>query len=198
MNFLDYKGFLSESVKSDVMLEFPELRQVYNYDCGASAFQQVLVYYGIEKREDELIKQLQTTKTEYIEHGTKLYKMKSVAEYYGLETEVKNGVSIEEVVQMINKKIPVILLIQAWRDFSDDVDWKNDFNDGHYVVAIGYNDNCIIFEDPSSFTRTYLSKEELKERWHDLGDDEKTHVHHTAVIIYGTPKFKPNEIVHMD
>ena len=41
-------------------LNFPELRQTYNYDCGASALQGVMVYYGVEMREDVLMKEAGT------------------------------------------------------------------------------------------------------------------------------------------
>jgi len=38
------------------ILDFPELRQTFNYDCGAKALQSVLAYYGIDIREEEIIK----------------------------------------------------------------------------------------------------------------------------------------------
>jgi len=47
-------------------INFPELRQVFNYDCGASALQGVMVYYGVEMREDILMKEAGTTQ----KHGT--------------------------------------------------------------------------------------------------------------------------------
>lgn len=48
------------------------------------------------------------------------------------------------------RKIPVIVLIQAWLDdYEEDIDWNNIWEDGHYVVAIGSDDKYIYFEDPS-------------------------------------------------
>ena len=92
-----------------------------------------------------------------------------------------------------------ILLLQAWRDYSkDNLDWNTDYNDGHYVVAIGYNDTCLFFEDPSSVVRTYLTFEELETRWHDVDDNNKTKNHHVAVVIKGNKQFKSNLIIHMD
>jgi hypothetical protein len=49
------------------------------------------------------------------------------------------------------------------------------WTEGHWVVAIGYDnddpDNTkLIFEDPASFFRTWLSEGELIERWHDLNE----------------------------
>ena len=44
------------------ILMFPELRQAYEYDCGANATQSVLDYYGIDKKESEIIKIAETTR----------------------------------------------------------------------------------------------------------------------------------------
>jgi len=194
-----YKYFLLENLTPKVKLEFPDLRQFFNYDCGVTAMQQVLIYYGVEKREDELIKLLDAKRTSIEEHGTKLAKMVEVAKYFGLEAEVVRNISIKQLKKYIDEGIPPIILMQAWRDYSvDNLDWKKDYKDGHYVVAIGYNDNCIFFEDPASVTRTYLTFEELEERWHDVDDNNKTKNNHVAVIIKGEKKFKSNLIIHMD
>lgn len=38
------------------MLNFPELRQTYGYDCGAKATEAVLAYFGMDIREDLIMK----------------------------------------------------------------------------------------------------------------------------------------------
>jgi hypothetical protein len=49
---------LFEQFKNEpkVLLNFPDLRQIFNFDCGVTALQQVLIYYGIEKREVDVKK----------------------------------------------------------------------------------------------------------------------------------------------
>src|SRR5262245_25399786 len=42
-------------------LAVPDVRQATDYTCSASALQAVLAYYGVEKREDELAKELGAT-----------------------------------------------------------------------------------------------------------------------------------------
>jgi predicted double-glycine peptidase len=198
----NYKNFLLEKenkLKPKVLIDFVDLRQIYNFDCGVTALQQVLIYYGIEKREDELIKMLDTKKTSIEEHGTKMSKMVEVARYFGLDAEILKNINIEKIKKLIDEKIPPIILMQAWRDYStDNLNWEKDYKDGHYVVAIGYNDTCLFFEDPSSIVRTYLTFEEFEKRWHDMNDDNKTKVNHAAVVITGEIKFKSDEIIHMD
>ena len=198
-NYATFNESVLASLKPTVDLDFPDLRQEFNYDCGVTCLQQVLIYYGIEKREDELIKMLDTEKTSIIEHGTKLSKMIEVAKYYGLEAEILRNSSIKKIKELLDEKIPSILLLQAWRDYSvDNLDWEKDYHDGHFVVAVGYNDTRIFFEDPSSVVRTYLTYEELEKRWHDVDDNNKTKNHHVAVVIRGEKKYKGDDIVHMD
>lgn len=67
---------------------------------------------------------------------------------------------------------------------------KKNFNDGHYVTAIGYTKKHIIFEDPSSVNRTYLLFEELNERWHDIDPATNQVLEHFGIMTYGLePKF---------
>jgi len=51
------------------ILEFPELRQTYEYDCGANALQGILAYYGMEIREELIIKSAKTNKI----YGTSIF-----------------------------------------------------------------------------------------------------------------------------
>jgi len=195
----NYKNFLLENLNPKIKLDFPELRQTYNFDCGVTAMQQVLIYYGVEKREDELINLLSAKRTDIIEHGTKLSKMIEIAEYFGLEAEILRNTTIKKLKKLIDEGIPSIILLQAWRDYStDNLYWEKDYKDGHFVVLIGYNDTCLFFEDPSSVVRTYLTNEEFEKRWHDVDDDNKTKNSHVAVIIRGEKNFKSKEIIHMD
>jgi ABC-type bacteriocin/lantibiotic exporter with double-glycine peptidase domain len=185
-------------LKPSKILEFPELRQVFNYDCGACALQSVLAYYGVEKREDELIAKMETTKTEEINIGTRIAAIKDAALYYGLDCRVVHGMTIEQVTELLDKNIPTIILLQAWRDFTNLSKWKADFKDGHYVVAVGYEGTNMTFEDPSSFCRTYLSFEEMKERWHAVNDKNQKDFVSVGIVVIGTPVFDHNKKIHMD
>lgn len=173
------------------ILTLPQLHQTYEYDCGAKILQAVLAYYGIEIREEHLLKQAKTTKD-----GTLVKNMVNTLKKYGLKTDSRE-MNINDVKNYLNNKIPVILLLQAWSEIKK-TDWKKNWNDGHYVVAIGYTKDKIIFEDPYSFHRTYLKNNELEERWHDIDPNGKKYLNH-GIAIFGTnPKFKADKIIHMD
>ncbi|MFH1187751.1 MAG: cysteine peptidase family C39 domain-containing protein [bacterium] len=172
-------------------ITLPQLRQTYEYDCGAKALQAVLVYYGIEIADSHILKDAKTSKK-----GTPVKGIIDAAKKYGLKT-ISAQMSIEDIKKYINKKIPVILVLQAWTQ-KNIVDWEKDWMDGHYVVAIGYAKNKILFDDPSSFKRTYLKYDELEKRWHDVDSKGKKYYHHGIAIFGKTPKFKRDELIHMD
>lgn len=169
-------------------LNFPELRQTYEYDCGAKALQSVLVYYGIEISEENLLKTAGTNKI----RGTTRKGMTRVLKKYGLKSDDKE-MKIKELKTYINKKIPVIILLQAWDNVPD---YSKKYKDGHWAVAIGYDKNKIIFEDPYSFERTYLTEKELKERWHSK--ERKMKIKNYGIAVYGKiPKYDSKKIIHM-
>ena len=175
-----------------VLLEFPELRQMFNYDCGANATQSVLVYYGKEIREDIVLRQEKTTPQD----GTAVQSIVKELHHFGLKT-VHREMTLDDIKKFLRSKVPVILLLQAWTE-KEKVDWKNDWKDGHYVVAIGYDHEKIYFEDPSSFERTYLRDEELRKRWHDIDVGGKKYYNY-GIAVYGKkPKFSGHKIIHMD
>ncbi|MBU2236000.1 C39 family peptidase, partial [Patescibacteria group bacterium] len=102
-----------------------------------------------------------------------------------------------DIKKFINKKIPVILLVQAWTNIKN-VNWEKDWIDGHYVVAIGYDKNKIYFEDPSSISRTHLTYNELIKRWHDTDCDGKKYVNY-GIAVYGKkPVYDLSKSKHMN
>ena len=170
------------------LLEFPELRQTYNYDCGAAALSSVLAYYGIDVREDYLMHIAKT-----VEDGTTTNGMVAALQYYGLET-VAGVMSIDDLKQAIDSGWPIIIALQAYRD--KPILYPDDWDDGHYVVVIGYNGRRIFCEDPSSFKRTWLSFAELMDRWHDV--DGETKIIQWGCVVRGIADYHYNDCIHMD
>ena len=171
------------------MLRFPELRQIYCYDCGACALTCILAYYGIDTREDCVMKLAGTSK-----NGTEIAGITQVLSFYGLKY-VAGSIEIEAIKEALDSKQPILITLQAYK--SSDLPYVRCWDDGHYVVAIGYDDTRIYFEDPSSFKRTWLSYSELRERWHDI-DADGSKIHNWGCIVKGTPKYSSKDAVHMD
>ena len=174
------------------LLDFPEVRQGTDYTCGDSAMQSVLYYYGIEFREDQLIKRLHTT-----HDGTDPGAIADFAKAEGFSVDM-HAMTIADIKQYIDQAIPVIVDIQAWSGHQHP-HYKGDYDDGHYVVVIGYDDERFIFEDPSMMNRGYLTFVEFLERWHDVENGPKgLHITHLGIAIYGKPpRFHSSTIKHI-
>jgi len=174
------------------ILTFPETRQSQSFDCGASATQSVLYYYGIERREDHIIKEMGTT-----EAGTppgliaKYMLQQGLCLYAG-------RMSIASLKRWIDKGVPVIMPIQAWPE-DPQKDYAIALDEGHYVVAIGYEDGQIVFDDPALLgNRGRIPEAELDVRWHDVAE-EKWMLEHFGMAVFGRkPQYNPKQIIKIE
>ena len=174
------------------LLPFPALRQSTPWSCGAAAVQMVLAYYGKDVREDKLRSLAGTTP----KCGTTITGMQRVLRRHTLRLTAGH-MTVPDVKRFIDRKIPVIILLQAWTT-KKRINWQTDWSDGHYAVAIGYDARRIMFADPASLYRTALTYQELDKRWHDI-DAGKTHYDHFGIAVYGKPPtYHPDKIVQMD
>lgn len=175
------------------MINIPTGIQTFDFDCGVKALQLVMAYYGVEVREDVLIGELEADND-----GTSVANMIGVAKKCGFEVIAGRLVSLETVKQYTEKGVPVIVLLQAWAErYMTLEDWKTDYDDGHYAIVIGYQDNIVIFEDPSSFRRTWLTEEEFLARWHDVNPKTDEKYDQFAMVLLGKEPVK-KAIEHMD
>lgn len=108
------------------------------------------------------------------------------------------GWTLREVKRTVEAGHPVIVLVQAWSDrYMTLEDWRNDFDDGHYAIMIGFAKGVLLFEDPASFRRTWLREREFLARWHDRdGRTNETYERFGMVLMGKQPVPKSPE--HMD
>lgn len=173
-----------------IQLNFPELRQTSDYDCGATVLQAVLAYYGREVSEEVVLKLAKTSK----EEGTAISRILGTLEDFGLQFD-KKVMTNSDLKMYLDKKIPVIILLQAWRE--EKIDYARDFADGHWAVVIGYDNERIIFEDPYTFERSFLTEKELSERWH--GQEDGQVITNLGIAVYGPePNYDSKKLIHMD
>ena len=170
------------------IIPYPETRQVFNFDCGANALVSVLVFAGIEEREDRVALLAGTTK-----HGTGTAGVLRALDYYGLPHNA-GWMNVNVLREGIDKGFPTLLTLQAYRESNRP--YGELWYDGHWVVAIGYDDRRILFEDPSAFHRTWLADLELSERWHDVNRGKRIWQWGCTVQVAG--RYEHNRIVHMD
>jgi ABC-type bacteriocin/lantibiotic exporter with double-glycine peptidase domain len=76
-------------------------------------------------------------------------------------------------------------------------EWQKNDKDGHYVIVIGYGKDKIIFEDPSSFSRTWLNFQEFLSRWHDVNPKNNKPIIHFGMVLQGQEPIGQS-LVHME
>jgi predicted double-glycine peptidase len=162
----------------------PDVRQPTNYSCGPTCLQAVLNYYGIDTRMDVLMNMTNCTL-----NGTTPENIALAARQFGLNAEVKEGLTLQDLKNYNQQVIAVIIDCQAWTD-NKNTTWAKDKLDGHYMVLIGIDNENVYFEDPSILgSRGYIPSQEFLERWHDeivdpnSGKIRKTY--HLGIIIAG-------------
>ena len=174
------------------ILDFPELCQTYEYDCGATALEAVFIYYGIEIKEGLIINQAKTSKS----RGTSVKHIEITAKKYGFKVDSKE-IDIPDIKNILTKKYLLYFCCRLGKGAKISTG-KKDWDDGHYVVAIGYDKEKIYFEDPYTFERTFLKFEELKKRWHGGFAKGKKYINHGIAIFGKTPKFNSKKRIHMN
>jgi len=180
------------------LITFPETRQSRSFDCGSTCVQSVLYYFGHEHRQDKLIEALDTSE----EFGT---RPGNIVKYFvsnGLQVH-SGKMTIDQVKKYIDRGVPVMMVIQAWTDNPNE-DYSTSLDDGHWVVAIGYDDEseggCMLFEDPSLLNnRGFIPYDELDERWHDVMQEDTMLLDHYGIAVYGQkPAFNPNKRIKIE
>jgi predicted double-glycine peptidase len=193
--FLMVIVFTGCSGKKGKLLDVSSTRQAFEYSCGPGAVQSVMAYYGSDFRESELINMLKTDKDE----GTYVRDIVKFFHYHGFTTQLKQQMTIEELCTYIDRNIPVIALVQAW---GSEGDFKKGYldcwNDGHFVVVIGYTDKLILISDPALYTTGYIPISEFTGRWHDI-DEGDIKTYHLGIAVYGKePTFDKEKFVRIE
>lgn len=153
-----------ETGLGDVAIQMPE--QSTAYSCGVSAMMAVLRHYGKAVSEQDLFKLLNCRPL----IGTTSGDMYRVAMQYGLNPEISQ-LKVKEVQDLTDKNIPVIMLIQS----------RN--GNGHYVVAVGYDKEGILVNDPlDDNIRTRITYANLPNVWWDCDIGGKLHRYNGIVI----------------
>lgn len=179
------------SVKN--LIRVPLTRQSTDYTCGVAAVQSVMAYYGYDIREDNLAKALKVSS----ESGTDYNNIESYAKSQGFSVVIQKEMNLDALKEFIKKGKPVICAIQAWSD--NPGNYKDDWDDGHYVVAIGYDSDRIYFMDPSTLGNyTYIPTEEFLKRWHDIDQRGIKLIHFGIVISKDKPEYTPNIIKYLE
>jgi len=160
------------------LIRVPLVRQSKNFTCGVASLESVLGYYHQSVPEGKLAERLKTTEAV----GTRYWNMVRFARNHGYKVRKVLDMALEDLEKWIDRRRPVIVIIQAWAD--PPVDYPHDWNDGHYVVAVGYDDENLYFMDPSTLGHyTFIPREEFLTRWHDRDDTTGEVLNHFGLVL---------------
>lgn len=180
-----------------LLYSVPDTHQSTDYTCGLASLQAVLGYYGQSVTEEELVKETGIDP----ETGAMISMLVKSTEARNLHVEVREGMTFSALEAELRAGRPVIILGQAWAETptGEDIDpenhsWANEWEAGHYMVAIGITAKDVILEDPwIEGVRGRIPHAEFLNRWHGWSDDGRQ-IQHQAVVITGAkadPALKP-------
>ena len=162
-------------------IDLPVVRQSTNYDCGPACLRSICQYYGAGPDDEDWYIDACEADPDVGTHPENLIK---VAKKLKLQVKAHEKLTIEELTKFIDEKKPVICAIQAWSEPED----YNKLEDGHYVIAIGYDDKRVYFEDPSlKNVRGHLDHGEFDKRWKDVGKNNRK-LNHFGLVIWKDTK----------
>lgn len=106
------------------------------------------------------------------EAGTSPDQIMTGFESYGLVATMRERTTLEELRVNLERKIPTMVVIQAWLKTCPPADWSANWEDGHWVIVIGMDDERVYFEDPALLgSRGWLTQAEFLLRWHDYNGE---------------------------
>lgn len=151
----------------------PDVKQTTDYTCGIASLAAVLGFYGINVTEEQLLKET------YIdpEVGVAIAEIIKAGKRRGFTPTLVENASLEKLEDSVNNGQLTIILSQAWRAksgwFRRHIPWEEEWDAGHYMVVIGYDEENIYFEDPWILgTRGFIPRDEFLKRWHGPSDSD--------------------------
>lgn len=161
-----------------IRVQVPDTHQFTDTTCGASSLLAVCCYYGVagavsRAEEDKIVAVSGMNPTA----GSDPEHLVRAAKAYGLVWEEQEWMSVRRLQAHLDDRKPVVVMLQACYELPS---YRNEWDCGHWVVAIGYDAKRVYFEDPEiDGHRGYLSYADLADRWHDYG------AHYRHVYEYG-------------
>ena len=166
--------------KGAIKIDLPNTTQAKDWTCGPSALLAICAFYGVgPETEKEVVNDMKATNV-----GTDPIQIVRAARRYGLQVKEFRGMRDRDLLDALHERRPVIMMIQAWAD-NPPKSYGDNWVDGHWLVAIGYDAKGVYFEDPSLYNvRGFLTYQQLDDRWHDIEGKDDHHVERYGAVIW--------------
>ncbi len=182
-------------LKGAIEVPVPDVTQQTDYSCGPSCLEAIAKFYGVGKEDEwQFIRGLRMDPRV----GSHPDQIRRLATSYRLKVREYDPMSLVQLRRELRWRHPVMLMIQAYglkpggkrRHMVWRRNYTPDWDDGHWVVAIGDDREGFFFEDPAiEARRGWLSSDELLSRWHDRGP------HNRHLPFYGAAIWMPGRHV---
>ena len=144
------------------LLEVESFQETLHSDmCGPASLKMVLNYYGIDKSEQDIV-----SLTKFIPGvGINSEDICSASESFGFKTVVKNESTLNDILEWLQKKVPVIVdwFTRGRSDYSD-----SEVADGHYSVVVGIDEKHVYLQDPEIGGMRKIARKDFMKVWFDF------------------------------
>lgn len=179
-----------------IRVPVPLVRQPDGYTCGVASLQSVLHYFGHVVRFDRLAAALGANPKQ----GTNYQRIAEYAQAQSINVTIRIEMTLGELLSFIDAGLPVIVALQAWGS-EPEMDYVDEWDDGHYVVVVGYDDHNLYFMDPSTLGNyTFIPLTEFLARWHDCYDNDHgiVRLHRFGMAFQGDDvQYDSQRILHL-
>jgi ABC-type bacteriocin/lantibiotic exporter with double-glycine peptidase domain len=161
-------------------VDLPNMVQAEEHTCGPAAVLAICAYYGVgPASEAEVERDLGTTVD-----GTDPDQIVACVRRYGLEVQEHRPMTTEALIACLDRRRPVVMMLQAWAEPAPR-SYRDRWDHGHWVVAIGYDRRGVYLEDPAlAIARGFLDYAALDDRWHDIEGEARHRVERYGVAIW--------------
>jgi predicted double-glycine peptidase len=176
----------------DSIVRVPLVRQATDYSCGDASALALLRYWRWDDYasvgEEALYAPLGTTEKDGTDPQPIAAYLNGVA---GVSADYRHDASVDELYAAVDRGEPPIVDLQAWQSTARD--WDTDWDDGHYVVLVGYDAQRLYFMDPSTPHKyAYIPLAQFESRWHDTVGKHNAHAQHMAIFVHADAPTAPS------
>ena len=155
-----------------VKVDVPHVVQREDHTCGAAALLAVCRHFGVGPDDEPAI----VRDMELPLDGADPVHLLRAIRTYGLSYEETRGMTEAALRASLDAGHPVLLTLQAW-------------GEGHWVVAIGYDDRGVHVEDPwLEDGRGFFGWRALANRWHDIEGHPPRPLVRYGLAVWASPR----------
>lgn len=152
-------------------LAVPQVRQLYDYDCGPASLCAVLRFLGVECSIEDCIRLSDADQPDANGEpgGAAPEWLMSAARHFAIVPDFIQGMTVQQLATLCSQGKPVIVMIQAWHSGGRPPQgYDDEWGDGHYAVVTAVRKGSVVLMDPSiDKKRGVLRTREFLDRWHD-------------------------------